>query len=225
MFRFIALGREGDMSDILYINSVNRGVFDRFVVVTPLALAVTLTLFLIMREMITVQFTALPLVPHDTININPVITEILPHSRDALPDRVKEVVLPPPLPNLPVQHASVPGREVIAYKVPVYIAPSIQPDAAFAGAGNRMLQPLVRIPPIYPSNAIAQNKEGSCRAAFDVSQTGKPFNIDVNCTASVFKNSASRAIAKWKYSPKMVNGQTVVRHGVIGIVTFRLSQE
>jgi periplasmic protein TonB len=225
IYRFIALDHEGEMSDILYIDNVSRGNLNRYVMAIPLAIGVTLILFLIMREMIAVQFTATPSVPHPIININPVIVEVPPHSRDTVPDRVKEVVLPPPLPNLPVQHASIPGRDVIAYKVPVYVAPSIQTGAAFAGAGNRMLQPLVRVPPIYPSNAIAQNKEGGCQAAFDVSQTGKPFNIDVNCTASVFRKSASRAIAKWKYSPKMVNGQAVVRHGVTATVTYRLAQE
>jgi protein TonB len=38
----------------------------------------------------------------------------------------------------------------------------------------------------------------------------------------VFDRAALRAVARWKYRPKVEDGAAVVRHGVMVVLTFEL---
>lgn len=90
-------------------------------------------------------------------------------------------------------------------------------------AGDIDAQPLVRIPPIFPPTI---NESGHCRVRFDVTERGVPVNVKTTyCTNPLLKKVTVNSIKKWKYAPKMVDGQAVARKGVASKVSFRLTDE
>lgn len=75
--------------------------------------------------------------------------------------------------------------------------------------------PLVRVPPDYPMRAEQRNLEGWVTVEFTIAVTGSVKDPRVvDSTNSVFHRSAIRAIRKWKYNPKIVEGKAVEQHGV-----------
>ena len=105
------------------------------------------------------------------------------------------------------------------------------PKAAPAPAPNNapMLDnevvPLVRIPPKYPRVASRRGIEGVVTVTFIITKDGRVRDPKVIKAepASVFNDAALRAILKWKFKPKYVDGQAVERQATQEI-EFKLSR-
>lgn len=84
--------------------------------------------------------------------------------------------------------------------------------------------PLVRIQPAYPERAKERGIEGWVEIEFTISPRGTVENPQVLAyhPSSIFNNSALRAIKRWKYNPKIVNGKPVPRTGVKVHLDFTL---
>ncbi len=85
--------------------------------------------------------------------------------------------------------------------------------------------PLVRVPPDYPMRAEQRNLEGWVTVEFTISVTGAvkdPRVID--STNSVFHRAALRAIRKWKYNPRVVDGKAVEQPGVQVTLDFTFGE-
>lgn len=88
---------------------------------------------------------------------------------------------------------------------------------------DRDAQPLVRIPPIRPVSATTS---GHCYLRFDVTAQGQPINVHAkSCTDAIFEAPAIESVKKWKYNPKVRDGQLKARTGVETKVTFPLANE
>lgn len=88
-------------------------------------------------------------------------------------------------------------------------------------------QPIIRATPHFPVEAVQSLwEEGvgkwECHLVFDVDKTGIPFNIERRDCRDVFWTEAARAVQKWKFAPKIVNGEPQYRFGVENTVVFRL---
>ncbi len=85
--------------------------------------------------------------------------------------------------------------------------------------------PLVRIPPRYPRLAARRGIEGVVRVAFTITKDGLVSQARVLSAdpAGVFDAAALKAVKKWKFSPKMVDGKAVEQTAAQEI-TFRLSK-
>jgi protein TonB len=94
------------------------------------------------------------------------------------------------------------------------------------GAADQDVVPLVRVNPEYPIRAAQRGIEGWVEVEFTISPTGtvKDAAVVGYYPSSVFNNAALRAIRRWKYNPKIENGEPVERPGVIVRLTFQLSQ-
>jgi len=87
--------------------------------------------------------------------------------------------------------------------------------------------PLVRIEPRYPPRALSRGIEGWVQLEFTVSETGAvvdPVVIDAE-PSSIFNSSAVRAVERWKYKPKVVDGVAVPRKGVQVVLTFKIADD
>jgi protein TonB len=73
------------------------------------------------------------------------------------------------------------------------------------------VMPLVRIPPRYPRSAARRNIEGKVKVAFTITKEGNVRDPEIleSIPAGVFDNAAISAIIKWKFNPKVVDGQAV----------------
>ena len=85
-------------------------------------------------------------------------------------------------------------------------------------------RPIKRLPPGYPDRCQRRAaKLEEVILEFDVSTEGVPENIQiVESTNSCFNEAAERAVAQWRYRPKMVSGEPVVRKNVTTLITFEL---
>jgi protein TonB len=75
--------------------------------------------------------------------------------------------------------------------------------------GNQ-LQPSVRINPTYPVKALRDNIEGYVSLTFDISEVGRPININIidSNPRGYFEKSARKALKKWKFDPRMVSNSS-----------------
>jgi len=87
---------------------------------------------------------------------------------------------------------------------------------------DRDAQPIRPPVPNYPQRAAERGLEGSCDVRFDVDRQGKPVNITADCTDSIFKRDAERAVSRVEFAPKIVRGQAVERKNVVYPLVFQM---
>lgn len=98
-------------------------------------------------------------------------------------------------------------------------------EACPARAESRFEQdaePSRRVPPRYPARALMRGIEGSCLAWFDVSPRGRTANVEVLCSNEIFKRSMTRALNRWRYSPRYVHGEAVWRRNVKTVMDYAI---
>lgn len=197
----------------------------KFLVSSALAMLVTLSLMLLMQQLVKTDFVVID---------DPVITRISPPfmekspptviKKDPKDDRPKE--LDPP----PVIEFSDPVTELNSKLTGV---PVPQPKIVVAkqkGPGFHISDgeaiPVVRVAPEYPTRAQTRGIEGFVDIQFDIAPSGKTTNLQVVYAEPdrVFNKSALRAVGKWKYKPKVVNGNAVAQTGMKTRVRFGLEQ-
>jgi len=83
--------------------------------------------------------------------------------------------------------------------------------------------PLVRIAPIYPENARRRSIEGSCVVQFDVNEQGATRNVRIlKCDSRYFHRASINAVSRFKYQPRIINGQAVIVKDVKTRFKYRL---
>ncbi len=93
-----------------------------------------------------------------------------------------------------------------------------------AGGGDRDVVPLVRIDPQYPPKAKQRRIEGWVEIEFTIGPAGTVDNPKVIGAhpPTVFERSALRAVRRWRYNAKIVDGVAVAQHGVRVRIRFKL---
>ena len=88
--------------------------------------------------------------------------------------------------------------------------------------------PLVRVAPIYPERAASRGTEGWVVVQFNVLKSGQvdPKSVIVveSQPPGTFDRAAINAVKRWKYKPKVVNGEPVERVGIQTQLTFELQK-
>jgi protein TonB len=91
------------------------------------------------------------------------------------------------------------------------------------GSPDGEFLPLVRVLPIYPQRARQRGMEGWVTLEFTITETGAVENVRVlESSDSIFERPAVRAVQKFKYRPRIHNGQPVAVTGVWYKITFQL---
>ncbi len=200
----------------------------RWVIFTPLAAIFTVLLFLAMRALISKEFQPQDKSETASFEINPKVEDLQVIERETRVEKVKRVITPPPPPQIERAKADKPTEKIASIEgaIPKFETPKIDAQNFKIAVSDRDAQPLVRIPPQMPTRFLSGDNSGYCKAEFDVSPQGKPFNVVTTlCTSSQLKNATIKSIQKWKYNPKIVDGRPVARSGVRTKVEFRLQDE
>ncbi len=140
------------------------------------------------------------------------------------PKREKPKQQPPP-PEMDMAKAMNPGAAVGAI-VPMVDTGVELAKATSLGAGgaDRDIVPLVRVDPDYPPRAKQRGIEGYVDLQFTISAVGTVQGAQVigSEPAYIFDRAALRAVRKWKYNPRIVNGVAAARAGVQVRIRFEL---
>lgn len=147
---------------------------------------------------------------------------------------------PPPPPKTPAPQANklkspTPRLDIPHIDMPLNIAggpylgefstgPKPAPAVVDFGLNDEVI-PLVRIPPRYPRSASRRGIEGVVTVSFTITKEGQVRDpIIVNAKPkNIFDKAALKAILKWKFKPKVVDGQPVERQATQEI-EFKLAK-
>ena len=106
--------------------------------------------------------------------------------------------------------------------------PTVTANTDIGGPGGMNIAegdylPIVRVAPVYPSRALSRGLEGFVDMSFTVTTTGTVKDpIVLQSTSSLFERAATRAVLKFKYKPRVVDGVPVEVSGVKTRITFEL---
>lgn len=200
----------------------------RFTISLGLAWIVTLGLFFVMESLISMPGRgSSDIIRGGQIEFVRLRRESETQSRKRqMPKKSEKKSEPPPPPSLDMAKAQRPGGTDVAIAIPTMDA-----DLSMAGGLNigaapadTEATPVLRVPPIYPARAAERGIEGWVVVEFTITPTGSvkdPVVLDSH-PSSIFNRSALRSIRKWKYKPKIVDGNPVERPGIQQKITFEL---
>ena len=109
-------------------------------------------------------------------------------------------------------------------------APTVSADVDIGGPGGMNIAegdylPIVRVAPVYPARALSRGVEGYVDMMFTVTTTGTVKDPVVTfSTSSLFDRAATRAVLKFKYKPRVVDGVPVEVPGVTTRIRFELEE-
>lgn len=125
---------------------------------------------------------------------------------------------PPDMPPPDLDNMDPNTPKVNLARVDVGMSMDIQ-GGDFAVDGEYL--PIVRVEPMYPRRAQSRGIEGYCDMEFTVTRTGEVIDaVAMECSNSVFKNNSVKAVLKWKYKPRVVDGEPIDSPGVQTRLTY-----
>jgi protein TonB len=135
---------------------------------------------------------------------------------------------PPPTPETPRVAFSAGGIENnVAQLAPIVDASGAMSRMSLSAGSDRDVIPLVRINPDYPPRALQRGLEGWVQVQFTITATGtvKDAIVVDAMPKNIFDDAALKAIARWRYNPKVEGGVAQERVGMQTIIRFQLEQQ
>jgi len=132
---------------------------------------------------------------------------------------------PPPPMVAPQMQQNNPNSETLSTS----FAADIQIDAGLSGglsldSGDGDYLPIVKVAPIYPRRAQARGIAGYVIVEFTVTKNGSvkdPVVVEAN-PENLFDRAAMDAVLKFKYKPRVVDGEAMAVAGVQNKITFQI---
>ena len=143
-------------------------------------------------------------------------------------DQKVERERPPPTPETPRMAFNASGLENNVTRLsPMVDTRSALSRMSMTAGSDRDVIPLVRVNPDYPPRAQARGLEGWVQVRFTITPTGTIKDaIVVNAEPKgIFDDAALKAIARWRYNPKVEGGVAVERVGVETLIRFLLDEK
>ena len=187
-----------------------------------LAVSVTFALFLMMQQLVSPGSRVnRNLEPIQGIRFGPVSIpdEIVEKSRRK-PEKPPPPDQPPPPPRMSLAKANVSEVQMPQIDIPRLDVPLTGGQGLYLGQVQQFdanaegdVVPVVVIRPMYPREAAIAGTEGWVKVEFTITETGEvkdPRVVDAK-PARIFNREAIRAILKWKFKPRVIDGVAVER--------------
>ncbi|MGF1727344.1 energy transducer TonB [Photobacterium nomapromontoriensis] len=203
----------------------------RILIAIPIALAMTLGLFTFMAWMVDnghqraqeeKQFVAFDIV-------------MVEQEREAQ-RRQRAVPEKPDTPEPPPQSVPTATSQTVVNTI-VPSMPTLNINAAVSGiainmptfsdfGANQQAMPLYRVEPRYPARAMKQGAEGYVVMSFTIDPQGRPVEVKVMEAnpRRLFEREAMRALKKWKYQPKVIDGKAIAQVGQTVRLEFKIQR-
>ena len=121
--------------------------------------------------------------------------------------------------------SSAPDGEGAALDFGADMSNDISLDGGLAlGSGDGEYLPIVKVTPVYPRRALQRGIQGYVIVEFTVSKIGAvvdAFVVEAN-PEEIFDQAAIDAAKKFKYKPRVVNGEPAAVSGVQNRITFKI---
>lgn len=200
----------------------------RIVIGIILGLAVTLSLFWLMQYLIATADRSLNEESAGTmLDFVRVKRDESIQRRQLKPKKPPPPEAAPPQPPTPQLDDLNPNAEKIAISA-VPVETNIKLTGGFSlGVGEGDYLPIVKVAPIYPNRALTRGVEGFCVVQYTVTALGTtkdPVVIESQCTSSLFYRASLNAAMKFKYKPRIIDGQAVEVPGVQNKFTYEITE-
>jgi len=206
----------------------------RLIVAAVVAVAITFGLFLFMYQLISsgndqrAELEAIAGIRFGKVEIP---DEIVTKSRRK-PEKPPPPKDPPPPPKMQVSKMEQQVQNMPQMDLPNLDVPLVGGEGMFLGNFQQVDQtaegdivPVVVIRPMYPREAAISGTEGWVKVEFTITEVGTvkdPRVVDAK-PPRIFNREAIRAILKWKFKPRVVDGVAVERQAT-QIIDFTLDE-
>ncbi len=203
-------------------------IFVRWVISMAMAAGITLGLFYFMQFLIATgeQFD-------ERVNVVKIVDATMP---DIEMEVIEEIDKPDVIEEVQEQQLDTPDRQVNLDSGPALNIEraSVQVDTGLDIGGAQISAtdgdylPLVAIAPQYPTRAAQRGIQGWCLVSFTVDGQGNVIEDTITVVdaepASIFDRSSIRAAARFKFQPRVVDGQGVEVPGVQYLFRYQLEE-
>jgi len=197
----------------------------RAVATVPPALLVTSALIMVMVGLVGVQrakterVKAIPLPKivtptEEVVEVNPIEKPVKPEFDET----------PPPTVTLePFDGNAVENQVAMIKSERFKVSPELEPAGVNMADGN--LIPIVKVAPVYPARAVARGIEGDVLVEYTVTTIGSVKDpVVVSSDSSLLEAEALKSALKYRYKPRVINGQAVEVPGTRTVIKFRLEK-
>ena len=198
----------------------------RLVLATLFAAVITLGLFFLMQSLIQSGGSALTDAPKGSVlDFVRVKKEESVQKKDRKPKKPPKPEQPPPDMAPPQMDAPSPENTTSGMDFGVDVGAELSLEGGLAlESGDGEFLPIVRVAAVYPRRALQRGIEGYVDIEFTVSKLGSVTNPKVIQASpeGIFEQAALDATLKYKYKPRVVNGEPMAVSGVEVRVKFEL---
>ncbi len=158
------------------------------------------------------------------------ITDFVRVERNEVIETVKPKPEKPPEPEIPPEMPTPNNADTFDNAMSVSLsAPSLGAKFSIGSVGFGVSDgeylPIVKVAPVYPSRALDMGIEGYCLLEYTVTRAGSVQDVVVvECTNYLFERTAAQAALKFKYKPRVIDGEPVDVRGVFHKITFMLEE-
>ncbi len=199
----------------------------RYILSVLIAIVVTLSLFYAMQALINSQSgTQSEPVKGNVLDFVRVKQDEQVQQKERKPQKPPKPKEPPP-PMAP-QQSSASDTSAVAGMMD--FGANIDSDVSLSNglaldSGDGEYLPIVKVNPVYPRRALSRGIEGYVIVEFTVTKQGTVTNpVVVQAEPeSVFDRAALEAALKFKYKPRIVNGEAVPVAGVQNKISFEIN--
>jgi periplasmic protein TonB len=147
--------------------------------------------------------------------------ETVTDNRRDRPDKPPEPERPPEMPN-PDRSSNFDTALAVSIS-----GPNLGADLNLGGLGfgvnDGEYLPIVRVAPVYPARAAQMGLEGYVIVEFVVTTAGTTRDVEVvESSNRMFERPAVDAAYRFRYRPRVIDGQPIEVPGVRNVFTFRL---
>lgn len=198
----------------------------RLLIAIVLAAVITLSLFFLMQALIASGDKTLSEPPvGKVLDFVRVPKEENVQKKENKLKRPPKPEAPPPEMEAPQMDSSKPDGQGAALDFGADMSNDISLDGGLAlGSGDGEYLPIVKVTPVYPRRALQRGIQGYVIVEFTVSKIGAvvdAFVVEAN-PEDIFDQAAIDAAKKFKYKPRVVNGEPAAVSGVQNRITFKI---
>ena len=188
------------------------------------AVPIALGLFYLMQSLIDTQFEQEDVKTRKIADIVVPDKVIETNLKEVLPEKVEDPDEPPP--DMEPLDFDMDVDMNSANMAPT-VAMNVSINASGLSSGDGEYLPIVKVAPIYPRRAQTRGITGYCIVTYTVTTTGAirdPYvENETDCSPKgIFERASIKAALKFKYKPRVVDGQAIEVAGVQNKFTYEL---